>query len=113
MSPFYRQATSQVPYSSLRGVVRRLRLRYVYDGSRHRSDQDHTTLGFSLHQVAGHSYRKEVSAINIDSPKLLEAVIGVFDSVKILGEAGGSDEVVNLAVMPDDLGDRLVDGVGA
>lgn len=48
----------------------------------------------------------------LTSPELLDAVVRVLDSVKVLAESSRGDEVVNLSVILDDLFDDGVDRVG-
>lgn len=54
--------------------------------------------------------RKQVCAVYIDAPKLADSLNGVVDCCEVLGEAGGCDEVVDLTVLGDDLGDGCFDG---
>ena len=59
--------------------------------------------------MPGYFAGEEVSAVNIDAPELLHAIWWVCDGIKILGEAGRCDKVVNLAVVFDDIGNNLLD----
>lgn len=55
---------------------------------------------------------EEVCSIHVDAPELLDTVVRVGDGVKVFGETGRSDQVVNLAVLLDDLGEDGVYRVG-
>lgn len=90
----------------------RLRLGNVDDGSRHAANQNHATGRLALHEMAGDGGSKQVCTVNIDGPQLAHAVNGIVDGLKVLGEAGGSDEVVNLAMLLDDFGDAGLDRLG-
>ena len=109
MSPLDGQRGGEVTDTGLGGVVRSLRLGNVDDGAGHAANHDHAASGLALHEVAGDRGGKEVGAVNVDSPELTHTLDGVGDGVKVLGEAGRSDEVVNLAVLLDDVGDAGVD----
>jgi len=52
---------------------------------------------------------EEVCAVDVDAPELLHAFVGVGDGVVVLGEAGAGHEVVDLAVLFDDVGERGLD----
>lgn len=56
--------------------------------------------------------RKQISSIHIHPPKLLHPLVRVGDGVVVLREAGRGDEVINLAVLGDDLAEGLVDRIG-
>jgi hypothetical protein len=62
--------------------------------------------------VASDGGCEEVGAVDVDSPELAHAVDGVVDGLEVLGETGGCDEVVDLAVSCNDLGDASLDGLG-
>lgn len=62
--------------------------------------------------MTGDAGSEEVGTIDIDGPELAHAVDGVVNGLEVLGEARGSDEGVDLAVLLDDLCDAGVDGVG-
>lgn len=55
---------------------------------------------------------EEVGTINIDAPELAHAIDRVVDGIEVLGKAGRSDEVVNLAMGINYLSDALFDGSG-
>ena len=52
---------------------------------------------------------EQVRSVDIHGPELLEPLVRVLDSVEVLREAGGGDEVVDLAVRFDHLVDARVD----
>lgn len=89
-----------------------MRLRDIDNGAAHAANKDHATLGLTLHQVTGDRGSKQVGAIHIDRKQLTHALNGVVGSLKVLAEAGAGHEVVNLAVLGEDLGDAVVDTVG-
>jgi len=62
--------------------------------------------------MAGDGRGEKVGAVNVDGPQLAHAVDGVVDGLKVLGEAGRGDEVVDLAVLLNDLGDAGLDRLG-
>lgn len=109
--PFDCERGRHVSDCSLRGVVRSLWLGDVDNGTTHGADHDNAARCVALHQVLGNTNSKEPCAVNIDAPQLLHAVVWVFDGWEVLGEAGGCDEVVDLAVLCDDLVQSLGDGL--
>lgn len=83
----------------------RLRLRHVDNGAAHAADEDHAALCLALHEVAGDGGGEEVGAVDVDGEQLAHAVDGVVGGVVVLGEAGRRDQVVDLAVLREDVGD--------
>lgn len=53
--------------------------------------------------------REQIRPVNVHPPQLAHAVDWVGDRLKVLGEAGRGYEVVNPAVLGDDLGDAGFD----
>lgn len=94
-----------------KGEHLRLRLRYVDDGTAHTADEDHAAPGLALHEVASDGCRKEVGTVDIDGEQLAHALDGVVGGLEVLGEARGGDQVVNLAVLGQDLGDAGMDAL--
>lgn len=95
-----------------KGPNSRLRLRNIDNSTAHAANKDHATLGLTLHQVAGDRGSKQVGAVHIDREQLAHALNGVVSGLEVLAEAGAGDEVVNLAVLREDLSDAVVDAVG-
>lgn len=89
-----------------------MRLRHVDNGPGHAANEDHAAGALPLHEVAGDGRGKQVCAVDVDAPELAHAVNGVVDGLKVFGEAGRGDEMVNLAMLLDDLGNAGVDGGG-
>jgi hypothetical protein len=98
-----------MPNCSLSGVVRGLRLWHVHDCTAHAANEHDATWGLALHEMLGHPDGEEVGAIDVDTPELLHAVVWVLDGVEVLGEAGGGDQMVDLAMVLDDLSKDRVD----
>ena len=92
----------------MEGFYLRLRLGDVDDGARHATDQDHAAGGIAAHKVLGDASSEEVSAVNVDVPELAHAVDRVVDGLEVLGEAGAGDQVVDLAVLHDDVVDAAL-----
>ena len=111
MCPFNGQTGCQMPDSGFGRVVGRLWLRHVDDGARHGADHDHGAFGLALDEVPSHFAGEKVSAVDIDAPELPHAVRWVLDGVEVFGEAGRCDQVVNLTVILDNVGDDLIDRV--
>lgn len=59
--------------------------------------------------MPGYFACEKVSAVNVDTPELLHAVWWVCDGIKVFGEAGRCHQVVNLAVILDNVGNDLLD----
>ena len=59
-----------------------------------------------------HCTSPEVGAIEIHTHQFVEAVGGVCNGVEVLGEAGGGDKMVDLAVSADDLVEGASDRLG-
>lgn len=55
---------------------------------------------------------EKVGTVDVDGPELAHALDGVVDGLEVLGETSRCDEVVDLAVGGEDLGDAGVDGLG-
>lgn len=89
----------------------RLGLRHVDDGAAHAANEDHAALCLALHEVAGDGGGEEVGAVDVDGEQLAHAVDGVVGGVVVLGEARGRDQVVDLAVLGEDVGDAGADRV--
>lgn len=87
----------------------RLGLRHVDDGAAHAADEDHAALCLALHEVAGDGGGEEVGAVDVDGEQLAHALDGVVGCVVVLGEARGRDQVVDLAVLREDVGDAGAD----
>lgn len=111
VGPFDSKRATKVTDGSLGSVVWCLRLGNVDDGARHAANEDHGALSLTLHKVAGNSGCEEVSAINVDTPELLDAVVWVVDCVEVFGKASRSDQAVNLSVFGDDFLNDMRDGV--
>lgn len=111
MRPLHSQARGQMTDSRLRCVIWRLWLRHIYHSSRHGPNHHHTASRFAFHQVTSDRDRKEVCAINIDSPELPHTLDGVLDRIKILREPGRSYQMVDLAVLFDDLLNCSIDRI--
>ena len=109
MGPLDRQTGCQVANGGFGCVIRGLRLGDVDDGARHGPNHHDTTRGLPLHQVTSNSGSEQIRSIHIDAPELLHTVEGVGNRIEILGEAGRSDQMVNLAVILDDFLNRRVD----
>lgn len=112
MCPFHCQASREMPDSCFCCIVWRLGLRNVDNGSGHGANHDNTSRRFSLHQVPCHTGGEQIRPINVDSPKLLHTIVWICNGIKVLREACRCHQVVNLAVILDDLGNHGVDRVG-
>lgn len=53
----------------------------------------------------------QIGSIDVDSPELLDTVKGIFDGVEVLGETSRSHQMIDLAVVCNDFGNRLVDRI--
>lgn len=53
---------------------------------------------------------EEICPVDIHAPELADAVNGVVDGFEVLGEACGGDEIIDLAVLLENLGDGGFDG---
>jgi hypothetical protein len=87
MSPLNSQTGSQMPNGRLGCIVRRLRLWYVDNGSRHAANKYHATRGIPFHEMFGHGDCKQVCAINIDAPKLPYSLNWIINCFEVLGES--------------------------
>jgi len=103
VGPFDSERRSHVPDGGFGGVVGSLRLRNVDNGTAHGSDHDNAAIGLALHQVLRDADSEQPGAVNVDTPQLLHAVVRVVDGWEVLGESGRGDEVVDLAVLRNDL----------
>lgn len=101
-----------MPDGRFRGVVWSLGLGNVDDLSGHAADHDDAARCLTLHEVFCDTRCEKVCAVNINPPELLHSVIGVGDGIEVLGEPGGGDQVVDSAMLLDDLRKSLVYGVG-
>ena len=111
MRPLDRERSAQMPDRRFGRIIRRLGLGHIDDGAAHTADEDHTSRALTLEQMARDARGEEVGAVDVDAPELLHAVVRVRDGVEVLGEAGGSHEVVQLAVRGDAFVDAGRDGV--
>lgn len=103
----------QVPNSSLSSIIRRLGLRHVDHSAGHGTDHHDATGGLAFDQMTSNAGSEQVASINIDGPALLHALRRVVDGIEVLGETRGGDEVVDVAVLGNDVLDGLVDRFGA
>ena len=101
-----------MPHSSLGRVIRRLRLRYVDNSARHATNANNAARRTATHQVLGSLNTEEICSVDIDSPELLHALVGVGDGFVVFAETGRGDETVDFAVLFDDGGEGLGDGFG-
>lgn len=90
----------------------RLRLGHVDDRARHAADHDDAAGALTLHQMTSDRGSEKVGAVDIDGPELAHTLDGVVDGLKVLSETSRCDEVVDLAVGGENLGDAGVDGLG-
>ena len=90
----------------------RLRLRHVDNGSGHAANHDHAARLLAAHEVTGNGGSEKIGSVDVDGPELAHAVDRVVDGLEVLGEARRGDEVVDLAVGLDDLGNAGLDGFG-
>ena len=58
------------------------------------------------------SHCEEVCAIDVHSPELLQSVVRVRDGIEVFGEAGRCHEVIDFAVLLEDLSNRVLDRFG-
>lgn len=93
------------------GIVWRLRLRDIDHSAGHRANHDHASFCLSVHQMTGDAGCEEIGAVDVDAPKFLHTIVGIGDRVEVLGEPGRGDQVINLAVVCDNLFKRGVDRV--
>lgn len=89
----------------------RLGLGHIHNGAAHAADEDHAALGLALHEVASDSGGKQPGAIDVDGIKLAHTVDGILGGIEVLGEAGRGYEVVNLAMLSNDVGNTGVDAL--
>lgn len=111
MSPLNSQTGGQMSDSCLCCVVWCLRLGNVDNSARHAANKDHGSGCLSLHQVLSNCNCKEVCAIHVDAPKLADSLDRVVDSFEVLSESSGSDQVVDFAMVLDNLSDGGLDGL--
>ena len=109
MSPLDCQTRCEMAHGRFGGIVRCLWLRNVDNGARHAADEDNATRRVPLHQMLRNSHGVEVGPVHVDSPKLLDAVVGVRDGIVVLGESGRCHQVVDSAMLFQDVRKRLVD----
>ena len=112
MGPLNGERGGQMSDGGLGRVVRSLWLWNVDNGTAHAANHDDAALGLASHQVLGDGARPDVGTVDIDTPELLHTVVRVGDGVKVFGETGRSDQVVNLAVLLDDIGENGVHRIG-
>ena len=101
-----------MPDSCFGGVVGSLRLWDVDNGTAHGADHDNAAVGLALHQVLCDTNSEQPRAVDVNTPQLLHTVVWVVNSWVVLGEPGGGDEVVDLAVLRDDLVEGRSHGLG-
>lgn len=109
MSPLDCQARSQMPDSSFRGIVRGLGLRNIDNGTRHGSNHHHTAFDLPLHKVFCALNRPIVSAIDVNTPELVDSIWWVSNGIEILSEASRGNQMINFAVVLNDLSQRAFD----
>lgn len=109
MSPLNRQTRSQMSDCRFGRIIRRLWLWDIDDSSRHATDKDHASWGLPLHQVLRNRDRKQVCPIHVHAPEFPHTFDRIVDCLEVFGEAGGCDEIVDFAVLLDNLGDGCFD----
>lgn len=87
-------------------------MRDVDNRSGHATNHYDTSWCLSLHKVLRHCHSVQVGTVNVHSPQLLYAIMRVGDGIVVLGEASRCNEVVDLAMLLQDLGKGLVDRGG-
>jgi hypothetical protein len=103
MCPLDSQTGSQVADSCLCSVVWCLWLWYINNGARHTSNEHNASWCISRHQVLCDSNCEKICAIDIDAPELADPVDRVIDGLEVLCESCRCDQVVNLAMLFDNL----------
>lgn len=111
MRPLHGQRARQMPDCRFGCVVRGLWLWDIHDHSRHAPDHHHGPFGLALHQMSGKFTGPEVGAVYVDTPEFVQTVWRISDGVEVLREAGRRDEVVDLAVVCEDLVQAGFDGL--
>lgn len=81
----------------------RLRLWYIDNATTHTTDEDHAARRLALHEVSRNLSCEQVCAVDVHAPKLAQTVDRVVNGLEVLGEAGACHQVVDLAMLLDDL----------
>lgn len=63
--------------------------------------------------MSGNTSSKVIGAVDVDGPAFLHSLVRIVDGVEVLCETGRGDEVIDVAVLGNDLVDCRIDGVGA
>lgn len=111
MRPFDSEASSKMANRRFRRVVGGLRLWDIDNGPWHGPDQHHTARSFSLHEVPSYRGSIQVGAVHIDSPKFLDAIERIYNSIKIFRETSGGYQMVNLTMLTYNLDYRFIDRI--
>lgn len=109
--PLNRTGCSKMSHCGFCCIVGCLWLRNIDDGTRHGANEDHRAgCCVSFHEVFCNACSEEVCAVYVDAPELLHPFVGVGDGVVVLGKAGAGDQMINLAVLANDIGKGGFDG---
>lgn len=104
MRPFHCQTRGQVSDCCFRCIVRSLWLRHVDNRTGHASYHDDASWRLSLHQMFRHASCEEICAIHIYTPQLLHPFIRIGNGIVVLDETCRGDQMIDLAMFFDDLG---------
>ncbi len=110
--PLHCQTGGQMPYSSLGCIVWRLWLRDVHNGAGHGSNHDHGALYLTFKEMSSYLTSEEVCTIHIDAPQLPHPLWWILNGIKILRKAGGCDQVIDLAMVFDNIANHRLDRFG-
>jgi hypothetical protein len=61
--------------------------------------------------MSGHGSGKEVGSVDVNAPELAHAINGIVNGLVVLGEPGAGNEVVNLAVLADNVINAGLDAI--
>lgn len=103
MGPLNCQTGSQMPDRRFCCVVWCLWLWHIDDGTGHAPDHHNASRLIPLHQMLGHSSCEQISTVHVHAPEFLHPVVRVGYGIKVLGETCRSDQVIDLAMLLNDL----------
>ena len=111
MRPLDCQTSRQMSDRCFRCIVWGLWLRHVDNGTGHASYHHNASRLVPFHKMLGHPSCKQISAVDIHPPEFFHTLVRVGNGIVVFGEACGGDQMIDLAMLLDNVGQSAGDRI--